>query len=88
MTTIVNTGRYCQVCLPTGDSCIRTITSILRRYGYAVSTSSMGWQVTRAGKIKMTLIDIRPGSNGDTYFTGNCNVSDCIRSHSAHLGDF
>ena len=88
MPCIVNNGNWCQVSLPSGEPCIRVITSILRRFGYAVRTSSIGMQVTRVGSIRLTLVDIRPGSNPDTYGAGDCVVNDCIRSHSVNVGDF
>ena len=37
----------------------------LRKAGYKVITSALGPQVTLMGTVKMTLVDIRPGSNED-----------------------
>lgn len=73
---ITNSGNWCQATVSTGAVGIRTATNILRRCGFKVVTSSMGLQVTSVGSIKMTLIDIRPGSehcgvcsekHGDTF---------------------
>ena len=88
MACITNSGNWCQVTFPTGEGCIRVIGQILRRWGYRVSTRSLGSQITSVGVVKMTLLDIRPGSNPDTFGSGDCIVNDCILTHSAHLGDF
>jgi len=88
MATIVNNGSFCQVALPSGEPCIRTIASILRRYGFIVKTWAMGRQVTNVGTIRLTMIDVRPGNNPDTYSANGCNVNDCIRCHSANVGAF
>lgn len=39
----------------------------LRKLGYKVTVSSLGMQVTSVGYIKMTMVDIRPGTNHDLY---------------------
>lgn len=41
--------------------------SQLRKLGYKVIVSSLGMQVTSVGYIKMTLVDIRPGTNVDLW---------------------
>ena len=77
---IVNDGRWCQATVSTGALGLRTATAILRREGYRVGTSAMGNQVTDVGVIKLTLIDIQPGTNPDTFPT-----SDVLRSHIPEL---
>jgi hypothetical protein len=85
---IVNTGKWCQVALPTGESAIRNITSILRRFGFVVKTFNMGQQITSVGSVKLTMIDIRPGSNSDTCVIGDVSVNDIIESHAGYIGAF
>ena len=51
----------------TGDPSIKTRAKQLRSRGYRVATSSMGPQVTQYGVVKMTLLDVRPGTSGDEY---------------------
>ena len=77
---IVNQGSWCQASVPSGAIGIRTAASILRREGYKVSVGSMGTQVTRLGILKMTMIDIRPGTNPDTF-----SASDILRCHVIEL---
>lgn len=77
---IVNEGRWCQATVSTGATGIRTAASILRREGYQVSVGSMGNQVTRLGVLKMSMINVRPGTNPDTF-----PVSDILRCHVIEL---
>ena len=77
---IINQGNWCQATVSTGAVGIRTAASILRRGGYHVRTLAMGNQVTLLGVIKSTLIDVRPGINGDTF-----GVSAVLRSHIPEL---
>ncbi len=63
---IVNNGNWCQITHETGAPSIRTVTSILRRDGYTVTVSAMGMQITQLGRMRLTLIDVRPGRNADT----------------------
>ena len=77
---IVNDGRWCQATISTGAIGIRTVASILRREGYKVAVGSMGNQVTNVGLVKMTLIDIHPGTHPDTF-----PVSDILRCHVIEL---
>jgi hypothetical protein len=51
----------------TGDPDIKARASTLRKLGYRVSVSSMGSQVTPVGTVRMTMVDIRPGTSGDQY---------------------
>jgi hypothetical protein len=46
-----------------GDA--RKRTAQLRKLRYQVSASGMGSQITPVGSVKMTLVDIRPGTSGD-----------------------
>ena len=77
---ITNAGTWCQACVSTNALGIRTATSILRRLGYVVHTSSLGRQVTDLGVIKMTLINVRVGSNPDTR-----TVSQVLWTHIPEL---
>lgn len=47
-----------------GDAGVRA--RQLRKLGYRVYSSAMGPQVTNVGVVKMTLVDIEPGTSGDT----------------------
>jgi len=50
-----------------GDPDMRKRASMLRKLGYRVTTVSMGSQVTPVGTVKMTMLDVRPGTTGDEY---------------------
>ena len=73
---IVNTGNFCQASCPTGSVGIRAAAKILRRLGYRVNVSSMGFQRTSVGTVKLTMIDVRRGENADTL-----DASKIIRTH-------
>ena len=64
----VNAGTWCQESYETstGDAKIRA--KQLRAAGYRVAVSAMGMQVTPLGLLKLTMVDIRPGSNQDTQY--------------------
>ena len=79
---IVNQGNWCQATVSTGAVGIRTAAAILRRQGYKVSTSSIGNQVTNLGLIKMTLVNVMPGQNEDTF-----GASEVLRSHIPELSE-
>ena len=49
----------------TGEAQIKQRATDLRRRGYRVTVSPMGSQATQLGTMKMSLLDIRPGSSGD-----------------------
>ena len=49
----------------TGDPTLKVRARDLRRLGYRASVSSMGEQVTQYGRVKSSLLDIRPGTSGD-----------------------
>lgn len=51
----------------TGDPDIKRRAKQLRALGYRVLSSSLGSQVTQYGRVKMTMLDIRPGTTGDEY---------------------
>lgn len=51
----------------TGDPDLKARAKTLRGRGYRVHSESMGSQVTQWGRLKMTLLDIRPGTSGDEY---------------------
>ena len=77
---ITNNGKWCQAMVSTGAIGIRTVASILRREGYNVAIGSIGNQDTNVGLVKMTLINILPGTNPDTF-----PVSDILRCHVIEL---
>ncbi len=64
---IVNQGNWCQASISTGNKDIKVACRTLRDMGYKVVSSSMGNQVTSLGILKLTMIDIRPGLNEDTF---------------------
>jgi hypothetical protein len=64
-TTTSHDGTWQQETWVTGDPRIRARTKQLRRAGYAVHTEGMCPQVTDFGLMRLTLIDIRPGSNAN-----------------------
>jgi hypothetical protein len=57
--------RWQQEWYETGDSEIKTRATALRKRGYRVMTQYMGPQITQSGQVRMTLMDIRPGTSGD-----------------------
>jgi hypothetical protein len=61
-------GSWQQETWVTGDPRIRQRTKQLRRAGYIVHTEGMCPQVTDFGLMRLTLIDIRPGSNVDCQY--------------------
>jgi hypothetical protein len=67
MTMTVNQGNWCQEWYQTASGEARKRAKQLRKLGYAVTSRSMGAQITNAGSMKMTLVNIRPGSNSDTF---------------------
>lgn len=64
----VNTGTWCQESYETASRDAGKRAKQLRQAGYQVAVSSMGAQVTSLGLIKLTMVDIRPGSNQDTFY--------------------
>ena len=62
----VNAGRWCQESYETASRDAGRRAKQLRKLGYQVSVSAMSFQVTPLGSLKLTLVDIRPGSNADT----------------------
>ena len=63
---VVNTGRWCQETYETVTRDAGKRARQLRSLGYAVHVAAMGPQVSPLGTLKMTLVDIRPGTNADT----------------------
>lgn len=63
----VNTGNWCQETYETGTGEAARRAKQLRSLGYVVVCSAMGLQVTKVGLVKLTLVDIRRGSHGDTF---------------------
>jgi hypothetical protein len=66
--SLVVPGRgWIQESYATGEPEIKPRAAMLRKLGYKVTVFSMGDQITPVGRIKMTMIDIRPGTSGDEY---------------------
>ncbi len=63
----VNNGNWCQESYETASRDAGRRAKILRNLGYQVRTGSLGSQVTQYGTVKLTMIDIRPGTHSDTY---------------------
>ena len=61
-----NQGLWCQEWYETASRDAGKRTRQLRKEGFQAFSSSMGNQVTSVGSVKMTLVDIRPGSHMDT----------------------
>ena len=62
----VNNGRWCQESYETASRDAGKRARLLRQLGYVVSVAPLGPQVTRAGVIKTTIVDIRPGNHFET----------------------
>lgn len=64
----VNHGSWCQETYESASRQAGRRARQLRQLGYRVSVSTLGPQVTRYGVVKMTLVDVRPGSaQADTF---------------------
>ena len=61
-----NNGRRCQEMYETASRDAGRRARALRKAGYVVNVASLGAQITSVGRVKMTLVDIRPGQNADT----------------------
>lgn len=64
----VNTGSWCQESYETASRDAGRRAKQLREAGYSVIVASMGLQVTSVGLVKLTIVDIRPGTNRDTFY--------------------
>ena len=62
----INNGSWCQESYETTSGDAKRRAKELRQRGYAVTVSGMGPQLTPLGVIKLTLVDIRPGTHQDT----------------------
>jgi hypothetical protein len=62
----VNAGRWAQEHYDSASGDARKRAAQLRKLGYRVTVSALGSQVTQYGSLKLTMVDIRPGSNADT----------------------
>ena len=63
----VNSGHWCQESYDTQSRDANRRANDLRKLGYKVTVFAMGSQVTKLGLLKLSMVDIRPGSNGDTF---------------------
>lgn len=61
-----NSVRWCQEVYETSTGHAEIRARQLRRSGYKVDCSEMGEQITAVGRLKMSLLDIRPGKHEDT----------------------
>lgn len=58
---------WIQASYETGSRELKNRAKELRKKGYRVKSASLGNQVTQWGTVKVTLLDIRPGTSGDEY---------------------
>lgn len=63
----INQGSWMQEWHATQDRTARARAKQLRQLGYVVRVANMGVQITEVGALKMTLIDVRPGTHADTF---------------------
>ena len=63
-----NSGSWCQEMYETTSRQAGKRAKQLRVKGYQVIVSALGMQVTKSGLIKLTMVDIRPGKNQDTFY--------------------
>lgn len=63
----VNAGRWCQEHYESASRHAARRARELRKAGYAVTVAPQGLQVTGVGTVRMTMVDIRPGSHEDTF---------------------
>lgn len=63
-----NSGTWCQEWYESSSRHARVRAAALRKAGYKVAVCPQGYQVTKAGTVKMTLVDIRPGTHEDTQY--------------------
>lgn len=64
----VNNGNWCQESYETASRDAGRRAKELRALGYKVTVCSLGMQVTRWGLVKLTMVDIRPGTKQDTQY--------------------
>jgi hypothetical protein len=74
----VNNGRWCQESYETASRDAGRRAKQLRDLGYLVSVTTMGRQVTRLGLMKLTLVDVMPGSNSDTSDLPFVTIDRCL----------
>ena len=75
----VNQGTWCQETYETSSRDARRRARQLRQAGYQVSVSPIGVQVTDVGLIRLTMVDIRPGTNANT--SNLPEVECCVSLH-------
>jgi len=63
----VNRGDWCQEIYDTQSRNAGRRARLLRRAGYDVRVQALGPQITRVGRVKMTILHITPGTHQDTY---------------------
>jgi len=62
----INQGTWCQEHYESASRDAGRRARQLRKLGYRVTVSGLGPQVTNVGLVRMTVVDIRPGTNHDT----------------------
>ena len=62
---ITGNADWCQEVYETASKDAGRRARELRKLGYDVRVGGLGWQVTRVGRVKMTLVHILPGENAD-----------------------
>lgn len=80
----VNQGLWCQEWYESSSRDAGRRTRQLRKLGYDAVSSAMGEQVTDVGRVKMTLVDIRPGARRDTLDLPKDNWELVTRVRNAH----
>ena len=63
----VNQGEWCQESYETASREAGKRARQLRKAGFEVTTFTMGVQVTPAGLVRLTMVDIKPGAYVDTF---------------------
>lgn len=63
----VNQGSWCQEHYESASRDAGRRVHQLRKAGFLAKSSPMGPQVTRVGVVRMTTVNIAPGSNPDTF---------------------
>lgn len=61
---------WIQAWYETGSDEMKARASAARKLGYRVVSQAMGSQVTNVGRIRLSLLDIRPGRSGDSELEG------------------
>ena len=72
----VNNGNWCQETYESSSRQAGKRVKQLKALGYLAASSPMGMQVTKYGLVRLTLVDIRKGSNPDTFYLPPVEILD------------